>query len=465
MGDLTVLQSVWFVAIALLWTLYLVLEGFDFGVGMLIGRVRGSRAGGDEGDHHDRRVALHAIGPTWAANEVWVVIAVVGMFGAFPGWYAAWSSSLYLPLLLVLLALISRNVAIELIGKREDERWRRGWERVLLVASTLAPFAWGLVWSAALHGVALRGEEAVGGPLDALSPYSLLGGVALVALCRALGAAFLTLRTEGAVRARAAGSLRRSAPAAAVLVGALLVWTAVGVGGLGVVGWVAFAACAGALAVLVAGALRAARAAGRAVAATAAPNSVDLDGSVAHGSTQSRGPGQAFAAGCVAVGALVAVWFAALFPAGLNGADGGAGLALADVAAGSYTLTLMTVLTAVMLPLLLAIQAWSYWLFRERVTRAAVGAPLPSPVELIARVAEQRGWGDGGAGVASAGGGGAGAGTGGRGAGARGAGGTGAGGRGAGGGGAGGRGAGAASAGGGGAAGGSTGDGARRGGW
>lgn len=80
MPDLTVLQTIWLVAIALLWTLYLVLEGFDFGVGMLMGKVRGDEAG----DHHDRRVALHAIGPTWAANEVWAVIAVVGMFGAFP---------------------------------------------------------------------------------------------------------------------------------------------------------------------------------------------------------------------------------------------------------------------------------------------------------------------------------------------------------------------------------------------
>jgi cytochrome d ubiquinol oxidase subunit II len=346
------MATAWFVAIALLWALYLVLEGFDFGVGMLLRRVRGGGGGG--GDHHDRRVALHAIGPTWAANEVWLVIAVVAMFGAFPGWYAAWASSLYLPLSVVLLALIARNASIELLGKREDERWRRGWERVLAVSSTVAPFCWGLIWGAALDGVALRGSSAVGGPLDVFSWYAVLCGVSLVALCRALGAAFLTLRTADEVRARAARELRVCAPAAAVLGGSVLVWT----DGLGAVAWGALALCLVALGVLV----------------------------------FARRPGWAFAGGCVAVGLLVAVWFSALFPAGLRARGGGPGLVLADVAAGHYTLTLMTILAAVMLPLLLAVQAWSYWLFRERVTRAAVGAPRPSPVDLLARVAERRGW-------------------------------------------------------------------------
>ena len=344
------MQTAWFIAIALLWALYLVLEGFDFGVGMLLRRVR------DGGDHHDRRVALHAIGPTWAANEVWLVIAVVGMFGAFPGWYAAWASSLYLPLSVVLLALIARNASIELLGKREDERWRRSWERVLTVASTVAPFCWGLIWSAALHGIALRGTEAVGGPLDVFSVYAVLGGLTLVALCRALGAAFLALRTDGGVRARARRELQVAGPVAALLGAVLLVGTADV--GLGVVGWTALIGCNAALALL----------------------------------AFSRRPARAFASGCCAMGLLVAVWFSALFPAGLNGRGGGPGLALGDVAAGNYTLVLMTIVAGLMLPLVLAAQAWSYWLFRERVTRASVGAPRPSPVDLIARVAEKRGW-------------------------------------------------------------------------
>jgi cytochrome d ubiquinol oxidase subunit II len=196
----------------------------------------------------------------------------------------------------------------------------------------------------------------VGGPLDVFSVYGVLGGLTLVALCRALGAAFLALRTEGVVRARAGRELRIAAPVAAVLGAVLLAWTADG--DLGAIGWTAVAGCNVAMIVL----------------------------------AFSRRPGRAFAAGCCAIGLLVAVWFSALFPAGLNGRGGGPALALGDVAAGNYTLVLMTVLAGLMLPLLLAVQAWSYWLFRERVTRAAVGAPRPSPVDLIARVAERRGW-------------------------------------------------------------------------
>jgi cytochrome d ubiquinol oxidase subunit II len=184
----------------------------------------------------------------------------------------------------------------------------------------------------------------------------VLGGLTLVALCRALGAAFLALRTEGGVRARARRELRMAAPVAALLGAALLAWTAGG--SLGVIGWTAVAGCNVAIAVL----------------------------------AFSRRPGPAFAAGCCAMGLLVAVWFSALFPAGLNGRGGGPGLALSDVAAGDYTLVLMTIVAGLMLPLVLAAQAWSYWLFRERVTRASVGAPRPSPVDLIARVAERRGW-------------------------------------------------------------------------
>lgn len=357
MGDLTLLQSVWLVAIVVLWVLYLVLEGFDFGVGMLLRRVRR--------DQLDRRVALHAIGPTWAANEVWVIVAVVGMFGAFPGWYAAWASGLYLPLVVALLAIVARNAGIELLGKREDERWRRGWERVIELSSTVAPFCWGLMWAATVHGLTLRGEEVVGSPLDAITPYSVLGGLALVALSRAQGAAFLTLRTDGDVRSRAARELTLAAPIAAVVGIAFLAWTAAAQSP-GVAGWIALGGCGVALVVLAAVAL-ARRGAGAGAA--------------------GEGAGAApFAAASAAIGLLVASWFCVLFPDAIAAAGGGAGLALADVAAGSYTLTLMTVLAGVMVPLLLAAQAWTYWAFRHRVTRADVGERQPSPVDLIARL-------------------------------------------------------------------------------
>ena len=164
MGDLTFLESVWLVAIVIGWAAYFVLEGFDFGVGMLLARVRG--------DHVDRRIALHAIGPTWAANEIWLLVGVVGMLGAFPTWYATWGAAFYAPIVVALLAIIARNAGIELMGKLADERWRRNWERATVVASYVAPFCWGLIWSAALAGIALRGDEVVGGPLDVVGVYA-----------------------------------------------------------------------------------------------------------------------------------------------------------------------------------------------------------------------------------------------------------------------------------------------------
>ncbi|MDO8188716.1 cytochrome d ubiquinol oxidase subunit II [Conexibacter sp. JD483] len=404
MPDLTVLQTIWFVAIVLLWGLYFVLEGFDFGVGMLMRRVRR--------DHDDRRVALHAIGPTWAANEVWAVIAVVAMFGAFPGWYGAWASALYVPLTLILLSLILRNLAIELIGKRDDPRWRLAWERVLVAASTLAPFLWGMAWSAVVWGIAMKAPgsadaasaagasggaaasaagasagaaadaaraaagslDVTAGPLDVISLYSVAGGLAYVLLSRAAGAAFLTLRTAEDVHAAAARQLRLAAPLAAVAVGGFLAWTlAAAPGTPGVVGWLAAAGCFVALATLAIAGLRVAASAANPGAAVANP-----------------GAAVAFGAACAAVALLLVSWFALLFPAGIAGADGGPALALADVASGSYSLWLMTGVTVLLLPLVGGLQAWSYWLFRHRITRADVGAPPPSPVDLVARLAGGR---------------------------------------------------------------------------
>jgi cytochrome d ubiquinol oxidase subunit II len=347
MPDPTTLQGIWFVAIAALWVLYLVLEGFDWGVGMLLSRVRR--------DAVDRRVALQAIGPTWAANGVWVVIAVTAMFGAFPGWYAAWASGLYLPLFCVLAAIIVRNAGVELLGKRDDRRWRARWERAIVVASTVAPFCWGLIWTAAVGGLRLRGEDVVAAPLDVLSPEAMLGGLAFVALCRVQGAAFLALRTSGAVQTAARHQLALGAPWAVVLPIALLAWTAAN-GGLGTAGWVA--------------------AAGAAVASLL---------------VMSPRPGRAFGAACAALGLLVVALFSALFPAGIGGAAGAPGLSLADAAAGDYTLGLMTVLAALLMPLLLAAQAWSYYVFRHRITRAAIGERPPSPVEFVARLAQRHG--------------------------------------------------------------------------
>ncbi len=168
------LAVVWFVLVALLWTGFFVLEGFDFGVGMLHAAVGRS----DE----ERQLAVDSIGPLWDGNEVWLIVAAAGMFAAFPGWYATMFSGFYLPLILLLAALIVRGVSFEYRDKRESERWRRTWSLLMTLGSLVAPLVIGIALGDLLHGVPINSQqEFTGGVGDLVSPYSLFVGVTVVA--------------------------------------------------------------------------------------------------------------------------------------------------------------------------------------------------------------------------------------------------------------------------------------------
>ncbi|HMO11691.1 MAG TPA: cytochrome d ubiquinol oxidase subunit II, partial [Actinotalea sp.] len=145
--EITTLQVVWFVLIAVLWTGYLVLEGFDFGVGMLL-PVLGR-------NDKERRVMINTIGPVWDGNEVWVLTAGGATFAAFPEWYATLFSGFYLPLLLILLALIARIVAFEWRGKINDDRWRKWFDVALIGGSWLPAILWGVAFGNIVRGVKL----------------------------------------------------------------------------------------------------------------------------------------------------------------------------------------------------------------------------------------------------------------------------------------------------------------------
>src|SRR6266496_490592 len=134
----------WFILIAVLWTGFFVLEGFDFGVGMLHGAVGKDEAG--------RRAAINTIGPLWDGNEVWLIVAGAAMFAAFPGWYATMFSGMYLALVVLLIALIVRGVSFEYRGKRESARWRRSWDTLLTSGSLLAPLLIGVALGDLLPG-------------------------------------------------------------------------------------------------------------------------------------------------------------------------------------------------------------------------------------------------------------------------------------------------------------------------
>jgi len=322
----TTLETVWFVLIAVLWTGYLILEGFDFGVGALLRTVGRSRA--------ERRMVIRSIGPVWDANEVWLLVAGGATFAAFPGWYATLFSGAYLALFLILLALIIRGVAFEFWGKSDDPRWRATWEWAAVIGSALPALLWGVAWANIVRGIPIdRTGEPTGTLFDLLGPYALLGGVATLLLFLAHGATFLDLKCSGDVVARAHAVRRVVAPAAAVALGGWAVWTIADGAKTSTT-----ALLAGAVALLAAAALL-------------------------------RSTAWAFAATAVAIALLVASWFAELFPHALISSTNPAySLTLHDAASSPYTLKVMTIVAVLFVPIVLLYQGWTYWVFRQRLT-------------------------------------------------------------------------------------------------
>ncbi|MEU4531989.1 cytochrome d ubiquinol oxidase subunit II [Micromonospora ureilytica] len=322
------LTTIWFLLVAVLFTGYFILEGFDFGVGMLL-PVLGR-------DDRERRVLINTIGPVWDGNEVWLITAGGAMFAAFPEWYATLFSGFYLPLLLILLALIARGVAFEYRHKRPEASWKRRWDTAIVVGSLLPAILWGVAFANILRGVPLDADhEYVGGLLDLLNPYALLGGATTLALFLTHGAVFLALKTTGDIRERAGALAVRLGVGAAVLAVGFLTWT--------------LTIRSSAAAVVLA------------VGATLA-----LLGALA--AARVRREGWAFTGTAVAIGLAVATLFAALFPNVLPSTLDAAGTLTATNAASTpYTLKIMTWVAVIFTPVVLAYQGWTYWVFRKRI--------------------------------------------------------------------------------------------------
>ncbi|PJJ72888.1 cytochrome d ubiquinol oxidase subunit II [Diaminobutyricimonas aerilata] len=323
-----VLPTVWFVLIAVLWAGYLLLEGFDLGVGMhLLFSTR---------DDRRRRVMLNTIGPVWDGNEVWLLTAVGATFAAFPLWYASLLSALYLPLVFVLLALILRAVSIEYRGKGRTARWTRWWDRALGLGSLVAAFGVGALLAITTVGLPLNENgDRVGGPFAWFGWPAVLGGLAVVGFCLAHAAAFLALKTEGGVRESAGRFAARWMPVALVpLIGWVLV---VQLRDGSIVSW-----CLAALAVVAGG-----------VAWTAA---------------RRRREGVAFAGMAALLLAGVAAIFTAVYPVVLPSTlDRAWDLTVSNASSGDYALGVMSVVAAFGVPLVLAYQGWTYWVFRRRI--------------------------------------------------------------------------------------------------
>ena len=322
------LTTVWFGLIAVLWIGYFCLEGFDFGVGMLLPVLAR--------DDRERRVLINTIGPVWDGNEVWVLVAGGATFAAFPEWYATLFSGFYLPLLLIMLALIVRGLAFEYRAKRDDDTWRARWDLAIILGSFVPALLWGVAFANIVRGVPIdENAEYVGGFFDLLSPYALLGGVTTLLLFLTHGALFVALKTDGDIRHRARALALKSGVAAAVAAVGFLLWTQSMTGSTGSL--VLFTAAALALV----GGLAAA--------------------------TKAR-EGWAFTGNFVAIGLAVAGLFAALFPDVMpSSLDPAWSLTTTNASATDYTLTVMTWVAVFFTPLVLMYQGWTYWVFRRRI--------------------------------------------------------------------------------------------------
>ncbi|WKX71581.1 cytochrome d ubiquinol oxidase subunit II [Streptomyces sp. XD-27] len=322
------LHDIWFLAIAVLWIGYFFLEGFDFGIGVLTRLLARDRT--------ERRVLINTIGPVWDGNEVWLLTAVGATFAAFPDWYATLLSGFYLPLLAILVCLILRGVAFEYRHKRDEERWQRNWEHAIFWCSLIPAFLWGAVFAAMVRGVPIGPDRNYAGDVgDLLSPYALLGGLATLALFTFHGAVFAALKTVGDIRVRARRQAGLLGLGAAALLVAFLAWTQADSGN------------------------------GRSLAALAVAAAA-LAGALA---MNARGrEGWSFALSGVAVAAAVGMLFLALFPDVMpSSLDPRWNLTADNAASSPYTLKIMTWVALVMTPLVVAYQAWTYWVFRKRI--------------------------------------------------------------------------------------------------
>ena len=330
----------WFIIIAILWTGFFILEGFDFGVGMLHSVVGTDDAG--------RRAAINTIGPLWDGNEVWLIVAGAAMFAAFPGWYATMFAAFNLALVLLLASLIVRGLSFEYRGKRDAARWRRTWDVLLTVGSALAPLLIGVALGDLLLGLPVNSSQNYTGSFwDLLQPYAVFTGLTLVLVCLLHGATFLCLRTVGELRERSGREARQVAPFTGAAVIGFIIWTHV------------------------------------TYSTTFFLNPIELLAILAVIAAvwlvYEHREGFAFAATTVTIAACIASIFVGLYPNVMVSSTSKAyNLTAHNTASGAYSLKVMTVVVVVLLPVVLVYQAWTYYVFRKRISTSDYQSAPPS---------------------------------------------------------------------------------------
>ena len=343
------LQELWFILIAVLFTGYFVLEGFDFGVGMLMPVLGRSKNGSADNDTR-RRVVLNTIGPVWDGNEVWLLTAGGAMFAAFPEWYATLFSGFYLPLLLILVALIVRVCAIEYRGKIDDATWRSRWDWGIILGSWVPAILWGVAFANIVRGVAIdENRQVVSGFFDLLNPYALLGGATTAIVFALHGAVFIALKTSDEVHEDAVKLASRLSIPTVVVAGAFVLWTqlAYGKGWTWILVGVAAAALLGVVAL-----------------------------------TAVAREGWAFVLTTVAVVGAVVLLFACLYPNVMPSTINDAySLTIHNASSSPYTLKVMTWAAVIVTPVVLLYQGWTYWVFRQRISTKHIPPSIGLPIK------------------------------------------------------------------------------------
>ena len=323
------LTTVWFALIAVLWVGYFCLEGFDFGVGMLLPVLARNDT--------ERRVMINTVGPVWDGNEVWVLVAGGATFAAFPEWYATLFSGFYLPLLLILVALIVRGLSFEYRHKRDDDTWRGRWDLALIIGSAVPSLLWGVAFANIVAGVPIDADkEFTGNLFTLLNPFGLLGGLVTLTLFATHGAMFVALKTDGEIRHRARALAVKIGAVAAVLAVVFLLWTQLKTGTA--VTAVVFVVAA-----------------------------LSLVGGLV--SAMVGREGWAFVGTFVTIALAVSGLFLALFPDVMpSSTDPAFSLTTTNAAATAYTLKVMTWVAVIFTPVVLGYQSWTYWIFRKRIS-------------------------------------------------------------------------------------------------
>lgn len=329
------LEQLWFALIGVLWLGYFFLEGFDFGVGILMPFV--------SADDMDRRVVINTIGPVWDGNEVWLLTAGGATFAAFPLWYASVFSGFYLALFVVLAALIFRGMAFEMRHRATTDKGVRWWDRAIFWGSALPALLWGVAFADFVHGVPVGANGMVGGTFfDLVKPYALLGGLATLSLFTLHGATYLGLKTEGDVRVRAHGVAQRIAPITFVIVAGFLAWTYQSARTMHHVGLV--------------------------------PPLLPIVGLLVLAGVgwlvRDRLEGWAFIATAFTIVAFFTTLFLNLYPNVLvSSISPQYDLTMVASASHPYTLVVMSWVALIFTPFVLLYQSWTYWIFKKRVSR------------------------------------------------------------------------------------------------